>query len=142
MVVATRLNAARVRLRGVKAQKVRHARRVRKALARMPSAVRARHVLLVVAIRLSAVRVQPVVATRRAARQWLIVRTTALTSVQASQVAVPLSSWPIGPRASLPVRRPSVAVDRLATASDQVSGAHRASRSNKNGLPREPIFLS
>ena len=139
MAVAT---ALRVRLRVVKGLKVRHARRVRKALARMLSAVRARHALLAVAIRLSGVRVQPVVATRRAVRRWLIVRTTALTSVQASQVAVPVLSWPIGQRANLPVRRPSVAVDRLAMASDQASGAHRASRSNKNGLPREPIFLS
>ena len=137
MVVAT---ALRVRLRVVRALKVRRARRVRKALARMLSAVRARHVLLVVAIRLSVVRVQRAVATRRAVRQWLIVRTAALTSVQASQVAVPVLSWPIGQRANLPVRRPSVAVDRLATASGQASGAHRASRSNKNGLPREPIF--
>ena len=139
MAVAT---ALRVRLRVVKGLKVRHARRVRKALARMPSAVRARHVLPAVVIRLSAVRVQRVVVTRRAVRRWLIVRTTALTSVQASQVAVPVLNWPIGQRANLPVRRPSVAVDRLATASDQASGAHRASRSNKNGLPREPIFLS
>ena len=130
------VTALRVRLRVVRALKVRRARRVRKALARMPSAVRARHVLPAVVIRLSAVRVQRLVVTRRAVRRWLIVRTTALTSVQASQVAVLVLSWPIGPRANLPVLRPSVAVDRLAMASDQASGAHRASRSNKNGLPR------
>lgn len=150
MVVAT---ALRVRQHVVRVLKARHVRHARKVMAIAPNAARAPRVQRVVAIRLSVVRVQrvvvirlsvvrvrQVVAMRRAARRLLSVRTTA-ASAQASQVAVRVASQLIVQRASPPVLRPSVAVGQRPKGSGLALAAHRASRSNKNGLPWEPIFL-